>query len=566
MRWFPELRGRPSRRVMRALWPAGFLLGLAAEWLALPGQSLLAAGGDLVTGLALIVCGLAAWSGRPESRVGVLLTLTGVAWFLGTFARSDIAAVAAVGAAVLAVHRGLLFHAIVTYPRGRLSGGRLIAAVVVLGYAYAVIVPVAQDNVATIIMVFLVLAAAGAEYARAAGPERQARLTAVAAAAAIAVPLGVGSVVRLLGSDTNAGQVLWGYEAALVLIAVGFAADLRYGRWGQAAVTKLVVDLGQPGESGTLTARLARALGDPGLVMAYWVPEADGYFDEAGNPVVLPGPETGRAVTVIERRGERVAALVHDAGLLQEPDLVDGVAAAAAIAVSNVRLRADVRRQVTELEASRRRLVAARDAQRQDLRQELADGVAQRLRLVRELLAAARRAGVPAASEPGGLRDVLRELDLADAELQELAAGIHPALLTEQGLGPALSSLGERSPVPVRLSVLPERLPAFLEAAVYFTCSEALANVAKHAHASDVTIEVARGDRMLRVVVADDGVGGADLARGSGLQGLKDRAEALGGRLTMTSPAGAGTTIQVLIPWAPTGAGSSATGPLTARS
>ena len=437
---------------------------------------------------------------------------------------------------------------------------------VVLGYAYAVIVPVAQDNVATIIMVFLVLAAAGAEYARAAGPERQARLTAVAAAAAIAVPLGVGSVVRWLGSDTNAGRVLWGYEAALVLIAVGFAADLRYGRRSQAAVTKLVVDLGQPGESGTLTARLARALGDPGLVMAYWVPEADGYFDEAGNPVVLPGPETGRAVTVIERRGERVAALVHDAGLLQEPDLVDGVAAAAAIAVSNVRLRADVRRQVTELEASRRRLVAARDAQRQDLRQELADGVAQRLRLVRELLAAARRAGVPAASEPGGLRDVLRELDLADAELQELAAGIHPALLTEQGLGRALSSLGERSPVPVRLSVLPERLPAFLEAAVYFTCSEALANVAKHAHASDVTIEVARGDRMLRVVVADDGAGGADLARGSGLQGLKDRAEALGGRLTMTSPAGAGTTIQVLIPWAPTGAGSSATGPLTARS
>jgi signal transduction histidine kinase len=565
VRWFPELRGRPSRRVRQALWPAGFLLGLAAEWLALPGQSLLAAGGDLVTGLALIVCGLAAWSGRPESRVGVLLTLTGVAWFLGTFARSDNAAVAAAGAAVLAVHRGLLFHAIVTYPRGRLSGGRLIAAVVVLGYAYAVIVPVAQDNVATIIMVFLVLAAAGAEYARAAGPERQARLTAVAAAAAIAVPLGVGSVVLWLGSDTNAGQVLWGYEAALVLIAVGFAADLRYGRRGQAAVTKLVVDLGQPGESGTLTARLARALGDPGLVMAYWVPEADGYFDEAGNPVVLPGPETGRAVTVIERRGERVAALVHDAGLLEEPGLVDGVAAAAAIAVSNVRLRADVRRQVTELEASRRRLVAARDAQRQDLQQELADGVARRLRLVRELLAASRHAGVPAASEPG-LRDVLRELDLADAELQELAAGIHPALLTEQGLGLALSSLGERSPVPVRLSVLPERLPAFLEAAVYFTCSEALANVAKHAHASDVTIEVARGDRMLRVVVADDGAGGADLARGSGLQGLKDRAEALGGRLTMTSPAGAGTTIQVLIPWTPTGAGSSATGPLTARS
>jgi hypothetical protein len=389
VRWFPELRGGPSRRARQALWPAGLLLGVAAEWLALPGQGLVMAGGDLAAGLALIACGLAAWSSRPESRVGALLTLTGVAWFLGTFARSDIAALAALGAAVLTFHRGLLFHAILTYPGGRLSGNRLVAAVVALGYAYAVIVPVAQDNVATIIMVFLVLAAAGAGYVRAAGPERQARLTAVAAAAAVAVPLAAGSIAPLLGSDTNAGPVLWGYEAALVLIALGFLADLRYGRWGQAAVTKLVVDLGQPGESGTLTARLARALGDPSLMMAYWVPEANGYFDEAGNPAMLPGPETGRAVTVIEHRGERIAALVHDAALLEEPGLVEGVASAAAMAVSNVRLRADVRAQVAELEASRRRLVEARDGQRQGLQQELAGGVARRLRLVRELLAPA---------------------------------------------------------------------------------------------------------------------------------------------------------------------------------
>jgi signal transduction histidine kinase len=271
---------------------------------------------------------------------------------------------------------------------------------------------------------------------------------------------------------------------------------------------------------------------------------------------VLPGPETGRAVTVIEHRGERIAALVHDAALLEEPGLVDGVTSAAAMAVSNVRLRADVRRQVAELEASRRRLVEARDAQRQGLQQELAEGVARRLRLVRDLLAPAHREGSRAASDPEGLRQVVRELDLADAELQELAVGIHPALLTSQGLGPALTSLAERSPIPVQLSVLPERLPASLEAAVYFTCSEALANVAKYAHASAVTIEVARGDRALRVIVADDGAGGADLARGSGLVGLKDRAEALGGRLTVTSPTGGGTTIQVLIPWAPAGEGS----------
>ena len=555
MRWFPKPRGVLSRRAKRALLLAGLLLGLVAEWVALPGQSLSQAGGDLAAGLALIVCGPAAWSSRPESRVGTLLTLTGFAWFLGTFARSDIAAMAALGATVLTLHRGVLFHAIVTYPDGRLSGGRLTVAVVALAYAYAVVVPVAQNNVATIVMVFLVLAATGTGYIRAAGQKRQARLTAVAAAVAVAVPLAAGSAAPLLGSDTNAGPVLWGYEAAMVLIAVGFLADLRYGRWGQAAVTKLVVDLGEPGESGTITARMARALGDPRLVLAYWVPEANGYFDEAGNLVVLPGPETGRAVTVIEHHGERIAALVHDAALLEEPGLVDGVASAAALAVSNVRLRADVRRQVAELEASRRRLVEARDAQRQDLQQELADGVARRLRLVRELLAPAHRKGVPVAGGPGRLREVVRELDLADAELQELAAGIHPALLTEQGLGPALTSLAGRSPVPVQLCVLPEWLPASLAAAVYFTCSEALANVAKYAHALAVTIEVTLVDRVLHVVVADDGTGGADLARGSGLVGLKDRAEALGGRFTVTSPVGAGTTIQVLIPWAPAGAG-----------
>jgi hypothetical protein len=135
VRWFPELRGL-SRRARRALLLAGLLLGLVAEWLALPGQSLSQAGGDLAAGLALIGCGLAAWSARPESRVGALLTLTGFAWFLGTFARSDIAAVAALGAAVLTFHRGVLFHAIVTYPGGRLSGGWLTVAVVALGYAY----------------------------------------------------------------------------------------------------------------------------------------------------------------------------------------------------------------------------------------------------------------------------------------------------------------------------------------------------------------------------------------------------------------------------------------------
>jgi len=145
------------------------------------------------------------------------------------------------------------------------------------------------------------------------------------------------------------------------------------------------------------------------------------------------------------------------------------------------------------------------------------------------------------------LEDAERELQMAEVELQELASGIHPTVLTEQGLGAALSFLADRAPVPVRLVISPGRLPAALEAAVYFTSSEALADVAKHAHASRVTVEVARGEREISITIADDGVGGADSA-GSGLRGIADRVEAVGGRLNVTSPIGAGTCLVAEIP------------------
>jgi len=386
---------------------------------------------------------------------------------------------------------------------------------------------------------------------RAAGPDRRARVTAVAAAAALAVPLAGGSVARLVGAGPGAEQaVLWGYEVVLVLIAVGFLADSLLGRWAQAAVTRLVVDLGGDPEAGTLRARLARALGDRSLVIAYWLPETGGYVDERGNPVALPAAGSGRSVTVIEQRGERIGALVHDATVLDDPALSDAVASAARLALSNVRLRAEVRRQVAELDASRRRILEAGDAQRQRLQQELRAGAGQRLTEVEELLDLGLR-GAGAAADgavTAGLEDARRELDAARAELQELAAGIHPALLTERGLGPALSGLAERAPVPVRLAVPPQRLPAVIETAVYFVCSEALTNVGKYAHASRADVAVRADGELVTVLVADDGVGGADPSAGSGLNGIADRVEALGGRFLVESPAGGGTRLLAEIP------------------
>jgi signal transduction histidine kinase len=541
---------RPPERLWRAAWPTGLVVGLAAEWLARSGQSLPAVAADLAVGWALIACGLLGWARRPQSRVGPLIALTGFAWFLGNLAESRIGAVAALGTALLFLHRGPLCHAIIGYPSGR-PAGRVGVIVVVAAYVYAAVALLARSDVVTIVVALAVLATAIGGYARAAGPDRRARAVAVAAAAALAVPLAGGSAWRLLGAGSNADRmVLWGYEAVLVLIAVGFLADLSRGRWAQAAVTKLVVDLGGDSEAGTLRARLGHALGDRSLAIAYWLPEAGEYVDERGNRVELPEAGSGKAVTVVGHDGEQIAALVHDVAVLDDPALVESVAGAASIALSNVRLRADVQRRVAELAASRRRILEAGDIQRRRLQQQLQASAGRHLTGVGELVDLAVQEA--RTSHDRGAADRLAavrgELEEARAGLRELAAGIHPALLTERGLGTALASLAERSPVPVEVTAPPGRLPAVIETAVYFVCSEGLANVAKHAQATRADIRVALDGDLVTVSIADDGAGGADPSAGSGLRGVADRVEALGGRLVVHSPPAGGTRLLVQIP------------------
>ena len=535
-------------RLRMAAWLAGLALGLSAEWLARSGQGLFATGADLAVGWTLIGCGLIGSSRRPDSRVGVLLTLTGFAWFLGTLAGSRIEPVAALGTALLFLHRGPLCHAIVGYPAGR-PVGRLDTVVVLVCYVYAASAPLARNDVVTIGVACLVLAVTIRGYVRAAGPDRRARVTAIAAAAALALALAGGSVARLAGAGAGPA-VLWGYEAVLVLIAVGFLADSLFGGWAQAAVTKLVVDLGGDSQTGTLRARLAHALGDRSLSIAYWLPEASGYVDERGNRIELPAAGSAKAVTVVEHEGERIAALVHDTAVLDDPSLVDSVALAARIALSNVQLQADVRRRVGELENSRRRVLEAGDAQRRRIQQQLQVRAGQRLARVQEFLDLAVQEADASLNQATAARLQAARKDLTEAQtdLQELAAGIHPAILTEQGLGPALASLAGRAPVPIRLAVPSQRLPAALETAVYFICSEALANVAKHARAAHVDIRVQSQGDLVTVLIADDGVGGASLLAGSGLKGVADRVEALGGQLVVDSPAGAGTRLVAEIP------------------
>jgi signal transduction histidine kinase len=256
--------------------------------------------------------------------------------------------------------------------------------------------------------------------------------------------------------------------------------------------------------------------------------------------------------TIVERDGRRVAALVHDASLRDDPELVDAVCAAAGLALENERLQAELRAHLDELRASRVRIVEAADAERRRLERDLHDGTQQRLVSVSMALGLAES---KLGSDPKSARKILDEtrktLGTTLQELRELSQGIHPGILTERGLGPALQELAYGSPVPIELSVpIEERLPEPVEAAAYYVVAEALTNVAKYASASSVSVRVGSRNGRAVVEVSDDGVGGADPARGSGLRGLADRVEALGGMLAVESPAGEGTRLRAEIPCA----------------
>jgi signal transduction histidine kinase len=208
------------------------------------------------------------------------------------------------------------------------------------------------------------------------------------------------------------------------------------------------------------------------------------------------------------------------------------------------------RARAEELRVARRRIIEAADAARAQLERDLHDGAQQQfVSAMLQLQLAERRA----ATDPEGARELRAQaIELASTgvdELRRLAAGIHPAILTDRGLGPAVKSLASRLPLPVTVVRTPEvRLPVAVEASVYFFVSEALTNVVKHAEASCATVSIGAANGELMVEVGDDGVGGAGAAAGSGLRGLGDRVGALDGTLDVESPAGGGTLLRARIP------------------
>jgi signal transduction histidine kinase len=339
------------------------------------------------------------------------------------------------------------------------------------------------------------------------------------------------------------------FAALLVSVPLAFLFGMLRQQLARAGMADLVVALQRAPESHRLSDALAKALGDPSLVLAYWLPRFDAYVDAEGNPVALPPEGSGRATTFVDNDGHHVAALVHDSALAHQPDLLEVVCAAANVALERERLQAELEARIVELQASRERIVSAGDAERRRLERDLHDGAQQRLVAIALQLSLlkGRIQSDPATAEQLAT-SAGDELALSLAELRELARGIHPAVL-EHGLAAALDSLAARASVPTKvLFETSERLPEPVELAAYFVASEALANVAKYAHATTVSMRVWRIDGIASIEIADDGVGGADDTGGSGLRGLADRVEALEGHLRVSSPAGAGTVVTAELP------------------
>jgi signal transduction histidine kinase len=531
-----------------------------------------------VVGWSFVGTGLYAWRRRPESRFGLLMVLVGFAWFLGPLYAADSPLVFTLGIVVGAVWGPIFGHVLLSFPTGRLATRarrRVVAAsylLIPLAPVPALLVSDADDvitdcrggcprNVLLIgrdedlgdaalalgsaLTLGLCLVAVGMlvrQWRAAAAPERRSL-----------VPLFVsGGVTLALVAAYAVSQfdaLLWMAFAAFAATPFAFLAGLaRADVSGSRGVRTLIAELSDTPERADLRDALARALGDPALELAFWTPELNRYVDAGGAPAALPTEDDARrAVTEIDHHGERVAAIVHDRA--QDRETVRAAGAATALLLENQRLDAELRARLVELGASRTRLVQAADAERRRLERDLHDGAQSRLVALALTLRLARMS-VSDGSETATLLDAsIDELRRSLDELRDLARGIHPAVLSDRGLEPAVRALAARAAVPVEIiGEAAGRLPAAVETAAYFVVSEALTNVSKYAHAAHATVRVERVDGRLLVEVSDDGVGGASASDGSGLRGLSDRVAALRGTLEVSSPPGRGTRLRAHLP------------------
>ena len=524
--------------------------------------------------LPYIFAGIVAWRRRPYSAFGPLMIVTGFATQLTIFEWTEQPLLNTVGQLCDLLSAALLLHLFLAYPSGRL-GSRIERVVVVTAYVAALglqlvilmlggfddrhlLTVVKRQAAAEAVQDLLLLLLSGLALVGVVLlwrrwrwlPAWQRRRSVQIVINCFSLSLVMLAVLLTVGAFQLPGfEILRLATFAVVGLApLAFLAGLLDARLAKAGVGELLVQL-RAEPTPDLQQLLAQALRDPTLSLIYWLPQYGSWADQDGNPTSLPRSDNGRRVTFVKQNGEQIAALIYDAGLGDEPELVEAVSAAAGIALENGRLEAELRARLQELQGSRSRVVEAQQNERRRLERNLHDGAQQRLvALALELGLLAEKANNDPATQERLKRargEVAESLD----ELRDIARGLHPAVVSGHGLAIALESLAAATPLEVHLKTdgLP-RLPEQLEVAAYYVVSESLTNAAKHAQADTVTVEVGVTTDTLIVEIVDDGIGGADSERGTGLRGLADRIEALNGHLRVWSSVGKGTRVRAEIP------------------
>jgi signal transduction histidine kinase len=578
-------------RALAAIAFAAVIAGGAAAALIVSSDHTPMPGASISIGLLIswsfIGTGLYAWWRRPANRFGALMTAVGFTYMLAALTASDEPVVFTIGVLLASVYFVVFAHMLLAYPDGRLER-RWHAWLLGAGYALVIIGPLPQllwgftdrmqdscpdcpesalliesndtlrdvlnavVSVVGVAIVAVVLVILVRRWQAATAPQRRAMAPVLWSGVAMLVLVGTSLGTDAAGISRLTDVLGWAGLLVFASVPWVFLIGLVRSRVARAgAVSELLLRLGEAPGTGTLRSRLADALGDRSLQLVFWLDEKRKWVDSEGHKVELPREgHPARAWTAVELEGRRVGAIVHDITLCEDPELLGSVAAAAGLAMENERLQAQLRARVEELRTSRARIVEAGTHERRRLERNLHDGAQQRLVALSLTL---RLAQGKLHADPDKANELLdgaqQELTLALGELRELARGIHPAVLSDRGLGAALEALSARAPIEVDLAEIPgDRLPEAIEAAAYFVVAEALTNVAKYAHASQATVSVTRRNGHAVVEVADDGIGGADPDRGSGLRGLADRVSALDGRMSLDSPAGAGTRLRAEIP------------------
>lgn len=579
--WSPEALQDPAR-TLGVLNPQGVI-----RWGENPGRapfSVFELSMFTAVGLAFVLAGVTAWRTRPNRNPGVLLVIAGLLWLASGVRRSSDPALFTTGVALTLMYQPPLLQLALSFPSGALRSRAERGAVAFFFGAWSVIAvaswaffdprlhiaagestsrnllllwdsPALTGGIGDAarvvqIVVGLSIVAVLVFRWRSGTPAYRAAFmplwlaVIIKTAATIWVSL---AVVQLTGS-LSTEALLWQYPATAIVPLAVLLGLWRY-RFARGALGELMVEIGMAPVSERLIRALRRSVRDPTLSLWQWSPALEGFVDGDGVPQALPADGTGRAAMVLERNGAPVGALVFDEALGDQPQLLAAVRSATSLALDNQNMEQQLRDQLVEVRRSRERIVTAGDARRRELERDLHDGAQQRLVAVSMELARARRAAT-AEEMKGLIRQAAEELAVALAELRELARGVYPPSLRERGLDGSLTALAERSSLPVELDIdMSERPPPAVELAAYFICAEAVTNTTKHARATRIRILVKGSTSELVLRITDNGVGGARPGPDGGLLGLADRAAALGGSLTVASPAGQGTTVAASLPF-----------------